>query len=312
MDKRIGLLGGEDVIGIVLVDAVTGVCEEWSVEDLRTNPDLQWIDRVFNAQLLNTQYDYYGKYINGFWNSLLGQRDVKVTTADYNYLAQNDDVYMYTGVTSANTADDNSIIGFILVNQRTKDAVFYQMEGAKESSAQGVAEGLVSAYKWKATFPLLINVSSQPTYFLSLLDDSNVIQGYSMVNVDQYNKIKVWGDTLAKCTNNYLQALRENGIDVENIITPPPGTEEGPDITTPPVDGPGTVTGAVADIQSEVINGNTVYYIQLAGSELYYSITAAQAPGLVLLTKGQTVTIDFTAGPGNIQQAGAVVWKQAR
>ena len=307
MDKTIGLLGGEDIIGIVLVDAVTGECTEYSIEQLRTDESLQWIDRVYAHSILTTQYNYHGKYAGGFWNSLLGQKGVKTATDGFAYIAKDDDVFMYTGVTSATS--DRSIIGFLLVNQRTKQADFYRMEGAMESSAEAAGEGLVSAYEWKATFPLLINISGQPTYFMALKDKTDVVQGFSMVNVAQYNKIKVWGKTLAECTNLYIQALRDNGVEISGPVTPPSPGPEGPD-TNP--DGTGTVSGAISDIRSEVVGGTTVYYIQLAGGGPYYKITAAQVPGIVLLNRGETVTIDFTAAPGDIMQAITVVWKQAR
>jgi hypothetical protein len=301
MDKTIGLLGGEDVIGIVLVDAVTGECTEYGMDTVRADESLQWIDRVYDATtLLTTQYNYYGKYAGGFWNSLLGQKNVKQTTSLYNYIAKDDDVFMYTGVTSANT-EDNSIIGFVLINQRTKGAVFYKMEGATETSAKDVAQGLVSAYKWEATNPLLVNISGQPTYFLSLKDDSKVVQGYSMVNVAQYNKIKVWGKTLAECTGFYIQALKENGADVAQPAQPPVEGPDGPDTANP--DGTQTVAGAIGDIRSAVVNGNTTYYIQLDGGGAYYAITAAQAPGAVLFDKNWMVTITYLPAEGNIVPA---------
>ena len=296
MNKTIGLLGGEDVIGIVLVDAVTGECIEYNMDKVRADPALQWIDRVYKADLLVTQYNFHGKYAGGFWNSLLGQKGVKMTTDDYSYIAKDDDVFMYTGVTSATA--DNSIIGFILANQRTKEAVFYKMEGATESSAKKVGEGLVSAYEWKATFPLLINVSGQPTYFLALKDNSEVVQGYSMVNVAQYNKIKVWGKTLAECTNLYLQTLKDNGVDVSQPAKPP---VEGPGTPDTNPDGTQTAVGAINDIRSAVVNGNTTYYIQLDNvGEPYYSITAAQAPDAVLLSKNMMITITYLPAEGRI------------
>jgi len=284
MDKTIGLLGGEDIIGIVLVNAVTGECTEYDMKALRENPALQWIDRVYSASLLTTQYNFHGKYAGGFWNSLLGQKGVKMTTADYAYIAKEDDVFMYTGVTSA-TADD-SIIGFILVNQRTKRADFYKMEGATESSAKAAGEGLVSAYEWEATFPLLINVSGQPTYFMSLKDKSRVVQGYAMVNVAQYNKIKVWGKTLAECRNLYIQTLKDNGVEIGQ---PPAVPGEPGEPGEPGADG--QVAGVISDIRTDVINGNTTYYIQLNSGGPYFSITAAQAPGVVLLDKNMVVTV---------------------
>ena len=83
------------------------------------------------------QYDYYGMYHNGFINSMFGQRDVTHTTEGYNYIAIGDDVYMYTGVTSVTS--DQSNIGFILSNQRTKETHFYSVSGATEASAQASA-----------------------------------------------------------------------------------------------------------------------------------------------------------------------------
>jgi len=285
MDKTIGLLGGEDVIGIVLVNAVTGECTEYSMDTVRGDENLQWIDRVYAASLLTTQYDFHGKYAGGFWNSLLGQKGVKKSTDGFSYIAKDDDVFMYTGVTSA--TEDNSIIGFILVNQRTKDAVFYQMKGATESSAEDAAKGLVSDYKWKTSFPLLINISGQPTYFLSLKDDTDVVQGYAMVNVEQFNRIKVWGKTLAECTGLYLQALKDNGVEALR----PPAVPEEPD-DTPGTDGlQSAVTGAITDIRSAVVGGNTTYYIRLDNKGPYYSITAAQDAGAVLLDKGMAVSV---------------------
>ena len=295
MNKTVGLLGGEDVIGIVLVDAVTGECTEYSIEQLRTDESLQWIDRVYNATMLTTQYNYHGKYAGGFWNSLLGQKGVKMATDGFTYIAKDDDVFMYTGVTSAN--EDSSIIGFILANQRTKDAVFYKMAGATESSAREAAKGLVQDKKWLATFPLLVNISGQPTYFLSLQDDSRVVQGYSMVNVAQYNKIKVWGETLAECTSRYLQALKDNGV--ETGQTQPPPVDTDPD-DPPAPGGEQTVTGAISDIRSAVVNGNTTYYIQLEGGGPYYTVTAAQAPGVVLFDKNWMVAIAYFPAEGDI------------
>ncbi|MDR2646925.1 MAG: CvpA family protein [Oscillospiraceae bacterium] len=285
LDKKVGLLGGEDVIGIVLVDAVTGNSVRYSIETIREDKSLQWIDRVFGATLVTTQYNYYGKYKGGFWNSILGQADVTVTTQGYNYIAKDDDVYMYTGITSI--TGDQSIIGFILVNQRTKDTTFYRVSGATENSAQGAAEGLVSDYKWKATFPLLINVSGQPTYFLSLKEDATgVLQGYSMVNVGQYNKIKVWGKTLADCIDAYVQALRDNGINAAEVEVPDPPANS-PDET--PYQ---NIEGVISNIRSAVIDGNTVYYIKLEGAA-YYAIRAKDFEGAVLLNKGDRVNIEY-------------------
>src|SRR5699024_7240653 len=96
-----------------------------------------WVDNLYNANLIMEQYDYYGMYHNGFFNSIFGQRDVTVTTEGYNYIAIDDDVYVYTGVTSV--GGDQSNVGFILTNQRTKETHFYEVAGATELSAMASA-----------------------------------------------------------------------------------------------------------------------------------------------------------------------------
>ena len=145
--RTIGLFGGADIIGAVLLNASTGEHVYYDVADIPT-----WVDRVYTASLITQQYDFYGTYINGFINSLIGQKNVTVTTDNFNYLAMDDDVYMYTGITSASS--DQSNIGFLLSNQRTKETTYYPAPGAIESSAQRSAEGIVQDLGYTATFPL--------------------------------------------------------------------------------------------------------------------------------------------------------------
>ena len=157
--KRIGLFGGTDVKGAVLVNAVSG--ESQYYEDVPT-----WVDRLYSSDIIMDQYDYYGQFHNGFLNAYFGQRDVTLTTDGWNYIAINDDVYMYTGVTSVTS--DQSNIGFILTNQRTKETRFYPCAGATETSAKSSAQSQVQQMRYSATFPLLLNIADQPTYFMAL------------------------------------------------------------------------------------------------------------------------------------------------
>jgi hypothetical protein len=299
LDMTIGLFGGKDVTGAIIVDSVTGECTEYSIEDIRTKAELQWIDRVYSAQLLNEQYNFYGRYQGGFWNSILSQKNTYSTTEDYSYLALNDDVYMYTGVTSL--TNDESITGFILINQRTKDARYYVMAGAKESSAQSSAEGLVQQYEYNASFPLLLNIDGEPTYFMSLKDASNLVKGYAMINVGQYS-IGATGTTLSSCIENYVKELAKNNINV---------SVDTEDIVDNPADGTATdtkltATGKIVEIRTAVIDGNSVYYIKLDSADCFYSVKAADAENVVLVNTGDTVTVTITTDKGNIIPASAL------
>lgn len=298
LDKTIGLFGGTDVIGIVITDAVTGESKEYTIEEVRNGQSndgesLAWIDRVYSPTLLNEQYNYYGRYQNGFFNTLFSKRDMRVTTENNGFLAINDDVYMYTGVTSITS--DQSIIGFILINERTKEATFYPQVGAKESSAQLSAQGAVQQYSYSATFPLLLNVGGQPTYFMSLKDQSSIVQMYALVNVEQYSTVTATGDTIEEVMQNYLNLCRQNGIEVQNTeisddIGPDSGTagEGGGEAQQPTTK---QVTGVIEQIKTVVRGGNTYYYIKFTDSDIYYSVSVADHEQAVTFDVGDSVIL---------------------
>lgn len=288
--NTIGLFGGTDVLGAVLVNAVTGETEYYKVGDIPT-----WVDHVYNADLIISQYDNHGRYIHGFINSLFGQRDVTVTTEGYNYIALNDDVYMYTGITSV--VSDESNVGFILSNQRTKETRFYSVAGAEEYSAMDSARGQVQQMNYTATFPLLLNIADQPSYFMALKDAAGLVKMYAMVNVSQY-QIVATGATVADCESNYRLMLARNGL-----------IDQGDADITP--SGQGQVTGTIAEIRSAVVDGNTWYYLRLQGGTVYYAISAADDKNAVILSVGDSVTITFTEGDERILSAYSVTAAKA-
>lgn len=285
LTNTIGLFGGTDVLGAVLVNAVTGETEYYQVGEIPT-----WVDHVYNADLIISQYDDHGTYINGFINSIFGQRDVTVTTAGYNYIALNDDVYMYTGITSV--VSDESNIGFILSNQRTKETRFYSVAGAEEYSAMDSARGQVQQMNYTATFPLLLNIADQPSYFMALKDAAGLVKMYAMVNVSQY-QIVATGSSVADCESSYRLMLARNGLisDSDTDVKPT---------------GQGQVTGTIAEIRSAVVEGNTWYYLRLQDGSVYYAISAADDKNAVILSVGDQVTVTFAEGEERILSAYSV------
>ena len=267
--KTIGLFGGTDIKGAVLCNAITGESTYYDIADVPS-----WVDNVYTPQLIMEQYDYHGTLINGFINSVLGQRDVTVTTEGYNYIALNDDVYVYTGVTSANA--DQSNLGFLLSNQRTKETRFYDAPGATEYAAMSSAQGVVQDLGYTATFPLLLNIAGEPTYFIPLKDQSSLVKMYAMVNVAQY-QIVATGTTVSQCEQTYVRQLSDKGI------TKP---EEVPQTTA---------EGTVAEIRSAVLDGNTYYFVRLDGEQVFYSLSAAKNELAVILNVGDKVTIEHAA-----------------
>lgn len=285
LTNTIGLFGGTDVLGAVLVNAVTGETEYYKVGEIPN-----WVDHVYNADLIISQYDNHGRYIHGFINSLFGQRDVTVTTDGYNYIALNDDVYMYTGITSV--VSDESNIGFILSNQRTKETRFYSVAGAEEYSAMDSARGQVQQMNYTATFPLLLNIADQPSYFMALKDAAGLVKMYAMVNVSQY-QIVATGSSVADCESSYRLMLARNGLISDSDTDVKPA-------------GQGQVTGTVAEIRSAVVEGNTWYYLRLQDGSVYYAISAADDKNAVILSVGDQVTVTFAEGEDRILSAYSV------
>ena len=273
-EKTIGLFGGDDNNGAVLVNAITGECAYHEQVP-------SWVDHVYSAGLIIRQYDYYGMYHNGFWNSIFGQRDVTVTTDGYNYLAIGDDVWVYTGVTSV--GGDESNIGFLLSNQRTKETHYYAVAGAEEFSAMGSAEGQVQQMRYNATFPLLLNIADQPTYFMALKDASQLVKMYAMVNVSQY-QIVATGASVMECEANYRAMLARSGLigDAQTELAPAEELH--------------TITGVISDIRSAVIDGNTYFYFSLRSGSLDGGVVRASAAKIgvaPLLSVGDRVTVRY-------------------
>ena len=267
--KTIGLFGGTDIQGAVLVDAVTGQSQYY--KEVPT-----WVDTLYVPELIMQQYDYHGTLVHGFINSLLGQRDVTITTDGYNYIAMNDDVYAYTGVTSANA--DQSNLGFLLCNMRTKETHFYEAPGATEAAARASAEGVVQDLGYVSTFPLLLNIAGEPTYFIPLLDNTNLVKSYAMVNVAQYQLVAT-GATVSACEQTYIQMLSDKGVTTPEEL---PKTQ---------------ASGTIAEIRSAVLSGSTYYFLRLEGEPVFYALSAAQDRQAVTLNVGDRITLDH-ALPG--------------
>ena len=264
--KTIGLFGGTDVKGAVLVNAVTGEHEYY--EEVPT-----WVDHVYDAELIVQQYDYYGRYQHGFINASIGQKGVTKTTAGYNYIALDDDVYVYTGITSVGA--DESNIGFILTNQRTKETKFYAVAGAEEFSACESAEGVTQDLKYKATFPILLNVNGRPTYFMSLKDSAGLVKMYAMVNVQQY-QIVATGTTVENCRQSYEKLLLEKNVISKEEVT----TNE--------------ISGQIAEIRTAVVNGTSYYYVRLnTNTDVYYVVSAAENPAVIICNVGDSARINY-------------------
>ena len=280
--RTIGLFGGTTIERVVMVDATTGETQDLAIGDVP-----QWVDHAYPTDLLLEQYNWSGKYKDGWLNSVFGQKNVVQTTPGtdgnlgYNYIAKDDDVWVYTGVTSATA--DNSIVGFVLINQRTAESHFYPVAGATEESAMQSAEGQVQNLRYQATFPLLINVSGQPTYFMALKDNAGLVKQFAMLDIQRYQNVAV-GNTVAECQKAYQVLLATNGVLAES------GVDTGA------VEKQGTI----AHIAQAVVEGNSHFYVKLDDGSAIYDFAL---PGLIEIVgykEGDAITFTYVeAEPTN-------------
>ncbi len=170
------------------------------------------MDRVYDGDLLTALYDNYGMLQSGYWNSVFGNRGCTQTASDYGYMIMDDAVWIYTGITSV--VQDESNVGFVLINQRTAETIYMPVSGAEEFSAMEAAQGEVQETGYTAAFPSLINVDGLPTYILCLKDSGGLVKQYALVNVEQYQYVAV-GQTQEEALKKYRQLLESNGVAVE-------------------------------------------------------------------------------------------------
>ena len=273
-EYKIGLFGGKDIVGAVLVNAING---DHDYYDIKKVPE--WVDRVYPSNLILTQLENYGKYTNGYLNTLLSQKGVLRPTDGYNYIAINDDVYLYTGLTSV--SKDASNVGFAMIHLRRKDGKFYNISGAEEYSAMSSAEGEVQNLKYKATFPILINAGGHPTYFLSLKDDANLVKKYAFVSVENYQLVAT-GDSVALAEQAYYALLESNGKK----------TNAG-DFKT------NKLTGIISEINEAVVDGNSTYYFKIEGNDTIFIGDISLSDHFPLAKVGDNVTVEFVNSKDN-------------
>lgn len=267
IEPKIGFFSGWDAVGVIIVDAVSGDMTKYAIDDVP-----MWVDRVQPTDLAWYQIDNWGYYVNGFFNTLFGRKDVIQTTEGFNYVVIEGQVHVYSGMTSVGS--DRSIVGFSLINLRTKAATYYQVGGADETSAMSSAQGQVQDLGYSATFPVLLNFEGVPSYFMSLKDNEGLIKQYALVSVTDYSVVGV-GTSVEATKTAYRQRLVEVGL------------LEAPQITST------TLEVTITRIASAIVNGQSTYYVTVAEDPRLFVVDVNLSPEIVLSQVGDTVRLTF-------------------
>ncbi len=267
--KKIGF-SGNDATGVITLNAATGEIAQYGINDAPA-----WIDRIQPAEFIAEQLDSWGEYVHGFWNF---SNEGKLTTTQYPTLVygENNKSYWYAGLTSVGA--DESTVGFVLVDTRTKQATYYRQGGATEKAAQHSAEGKVQEKGYRATFPTPYNINDVPTYLMTLKDNAGLVKMFAMVAIGDYTTVGV-GNTLQEALFSY-----KNGL-----------TATGNKINASSERNQTALTGTVSRITSDLKNGMSYYYFMLKGSPKIFIGTSQLSVELPLTREGDTITILFNS-----------------
>lgn len=225
-----------DVKGVVVTNPVNGDSEYYDVEDVPS-----WVDNVYNAPLICDQYNSYGRYINGLLN--FSQKGVTATTDDYAYLQKDGHLWMYTGITSV--GQDESNVGFIYADLQNKNIIYINSAGAEEYSARASAEGAVQEKGYFSVFPTMVNIAGEPVYFMGLKDNAGLIKAYAFVSYKNYQQVGV-GTTVSEAYKNFTGKAVMNSDSLEEKEI------------------------QIAEIETAVLEGYTVYFIKTTENEYYH------------------------------------------
>lgn len=275
MHARVGLFGGMDVKGAILCDPITGDMEYYDAAEIPT-----WVDRVYDGELLEQKFNWYGILSNGYFNSVIGQKGCIQTTDDYGYKTIEDDVWVYTGVTSV--TGDASNVGFVMINQRTSEARYYNISGAEEYSAMSSAEGEVQEKNYTASFPSLINVDGEPTYIMVLTDNGGLVKMYAMVNVEQYNLV-VTAESQEEVFAKYRKLIAKKQSGDSN------NTEESIKDTE----------FIVEDMEYITMSGETYVYIKDEAGNVFKQ-KFSEDEGIIKISVGDTISIQYEENASGI------------
>lgn len=265
--KEIGF-SGKNTTGIVVVDAQTGTIQNYSIQN---SPS--WVDRIQPAEFIEDQLNDWGELVNGYWN-FSNTDKLQITEGLTLVYGQNNKSYWYTGLTSVGS--DESAVGFVLVDTRTKETTFYKQSGATEFAAQSSAEGKVQEKGYKASLPIPYNINGIPTYVMTLKDAGGLVKMYAMVAINDYTIVGV-GNSMRETLTSFksLYNMAGNKINPSNVASKK------------------SISSVIIRIQSDVKNGNSFYYFTINDYPNIFVGSSQVSSEIPVTIVGDSVKVSF-------------------
>lgn len=266
-NKQVGI-SGNNATGVVIVDAQSGQITDYNMADTPA-----WVDRVEPQEFIEDQLNDWGEYVRGYWN-FSGEGKLQITEEMTLVYGENNKSYWYTGLSSV--GKEESAVGFVLVDTRTKEATYYNQSGATEYAAQQSAEGKVQEKGYRASLPVPYNINNIPTYVMTLKDDGGLVKMYAMVSLADYTIVGV-GNTMQET----LMAFKNVYNMADNRISPDQQTAKV------------QLNAVVARIQSDIKNGNSFYYFTLPGDKRIFIGSSQISNELPVTQAGDSISVSF-------------------
>jgi hypothetical protein len=265
--KKIGF-NGSDAVGVVIVDPQTGVTKEYSIENTPS-----WVDRIQPDRFIETQLNDWGQYVKGYWN-FSNEDKLQITERVSLVYGEDNKVYWYTGLTSVGA--DEATVGFVLVDTRTKKAVWYRQSGATEFAAKNSAIGKIQEKRYSASSPIPYNINGIPTYVMTLKDDGGLVKMFAMVAIEDYTIVGV-GNTLRETLMAYKNAFNMTG----NKLNAKNSAQKT------------TLQSVVTRINNDVKNGNSFYYFTVKDYSNIFIGSSQISNALPVSSVGDSIEISF-------------------
>lgn len=265
--KQVGF-SGNDATGVVIVNAQSGEIKEYNIKNTPT-----WVDRIQPISFIKDQLNDWGEYVKGYWN--FSNENKLQITEDLTLVYGNDNKsYWYTGITSV--GKDESAVGFVLVDTRTKETTFYKQSGATEFAAQSSAQGKVQEKGFVASLPIPYNINNIPTYVMTLKDNGGLVKMYAMVSIADYTIVGT-GNTMREALTAYKTAFNSSGskINVDSKSAKK------------------VIESVVVRIQNDVKNGNSFYYFTVKDYPSIFVGSSQISNQLPITAVGDNVKISF-------------------
>ena len=265
--KRVGF-AGNDAFGVLMVDAQTGEITKHGIKDTPL-----WVDRIHPIGFIEEQLNDWGEYIHGYWN-FSNEGKLQITEGLTLVYGQNHKSYWYTGLSSVGKEESN--VGFVLVDTRTKETTYYRQSGATEYAAQNSAKGKVQEKGYYASLPIPYLINNIPTYVMTLKDDGGLVKMFAMVAISDYTIVGV-GNTMRETLMAYKNVynMADNRINPDSVSNKK------------------SLQTVVTRIENDVKNGNSFYYFTVKDYPNIFVGSSQLSNELPVTEIGDSISVSF-------------------